>query len=74
MIASVEEDGARIDNQRDQEQENDFHGIVAAIDEVAIEYVGVVRRRQSILEEISSSGRAIPRDVTELNMCNRSAN
>ena len=74
MIASIEEHRARIENQRCQEQKNHFDRISAAINEVTVENVGIVRRRQSILRErFKSISLTPPIGPTELNMCKRSA-
>ena len=46
---SIEKHRARIENQRCQKQKNHFDRISAAINEVTVEHVRIVRRRQSIL-------------------------
>lgn len=46
---SIEKDGAGVEDQRDHQQENHFDGITTSIDEVTVEDVGVISRRQTIL-------------------------
>ena len=75
---SVEKDRTRIEHQGDHQKKDHLHGVLTAIDEVAIEDIGIVIGRETILEDrerFNSNETERERgERTELKMCKRSAN
>lgn len=49
VIAAIQEHAAGKDQQARQQQQQHFQTLLAAIDEVSVEHVGILRRRKSIL-------------------------
>ena len=58
MIASIEIDVVRIDDQGDADEQKHLHTLKTTIDNVAIEYVRILIRWQSILVDSERRKRA----------------
>ena len=64
MIASIEIDVVRIDDQGDADEKEHLHTLKTTIDNVAVEYVRILIRWQSILVDSERRKRAATNEQT----------